>query len=743
MKSRFSTRFIQLMLYGMAGVIVLAGIAFKIWVAGALALFSVFMARRLNPNKGSSQPEHSIALRRITFAVQAVSILASAYTTHIWGVAIISIAILAFGHTLAFRYRNKPYLPVRAGAFVALHLAFVWMLFGLFNNQPYPQAQVAMLAMAAVSFELFSRFNLASGMGIAMLNLYVASTLSRDVVFGLFLIAFTGLLLAFLWQADSEDGVKDNPVILRAVRVEKKQASRWRGWVPRFALVLVAIVPVVFIVTPHFSGYPIIPPFSLQLPISKKPSAQVINPALPLMQATGISTDTSGEYYYGFSDQLDLSYRGNLSDTIMMYVRSPAWSYWRGYAYDYFDGRTWSQSNDALLTFQSGRRRRFVFDEAPIDDENAFVQTFYIAQDMPNVLWSGGIPVEVFFPAEELALDVTGGIKIGQPLNAGMIYSVVSRRQTFDPETLRAAPQAFDNDWIESRYFQLPDTTTQRVRDLAATVTKDAPTVYDKVIAVRDYLLTNYPYDYFPPPQAPDTDSVDQFLFVDQRGVCEHFVSAMVVMLRAVGIPARFVVGYGSGTYNAITGYYEVHANDAHAWVEVYFPSVEWVPFDPTPGWRGSPETGPVQRWPLSDLFAELDLPPVPLGEIFAAGVAVFGLVSQPLLALLIAGVIAVMVRLIWRWWGRRGYGVRIRRVLSRDPARRQIFAAYRRAQRQLRSHRAATQTVQEHAAAQSQISELAELVDIAAYRPQPPEPSLVERARNWRRKPTNEVTES
>ena len=731
-QSRFSARMLQAALYVMAVIIIIGGVVFKIWVAGALALFSVFMARRMNPNKAARSTESSIRLRQITFAVQMTSILAAAYTTGLWIVAIISILILALGHRLAYQYRDKPYLPVRVAAFVGLHLAFAWMLFGLFNNQPYPQAQVAMLAMAMVSFELFSRFNLASGMGIGLLNLYVASTLSRDVMFGIFLLVFVALMLAFMWQADTEDGLKDNPVILRAVAPKRRSSLKVRGWGLRFGVFMALLVPLVFIVTPHFAGYPIIPPFSLQLPITKRPSAQVINPAIPLFQATGMLSSNESEYYYGFSDHLDLSYRGNLSNTIMMYVRSPAWSYWRGYAYDYFDGRNWSQSNDALLTFQSGRTRRFVFD----DDvpEETFVQTFYIAQDMPNVLWAGGTPVEVFFPAEELALDVTGGIKIGQPLNAGMIYSVVSTRQTSDPAKLRTATGGYI-DWIKSRYFQLPETTTDRVRELAQTITKDALTNYDKVIAIRDYLLTNYTYDFFPPPQAPNTDSVDQFLFVDRRGVCEHFVSAMVVLLRAAGIPARFVVGYGSGTYNAITGYYEVHANDAHAWVEVYFPSYEWVSFDPTPGWTGNPETGPVSTWPLSNLFASLDLPSLPLGQVFEAGMAAFSVIVRPLIALVLL-VLSVFGGLRFRkWWLRRNVGKRVRHIFRRDPARAPIFAAYRTAQRQLNTYREQTQTVQEHAATAPELQELATLVDIAAYRPQPPEPSLIERARAWRRK--------
>jgi hypothetical protein len=285
---------------------------------------------------------------------------------------------------------------------------------------------------------------------------------------------------------------------------------------------------------------------------------------------------------------------------------------------------------------------------------------------------------------------------------------------------------------------------TERVRDLALEITKDAPTDYDKVVAVRDYLLATYPYDYFPPPQAPDTDAVDQFLFVDRRGVCEHFVSAMVVLLRSIGIPARFVVGYGSGTYNAITGYYEVHANDAHAWVEVFFPGYEWVPFDPTPGWTGNPETGPVATWPLSNLFASLDLPSLPLGPIFETGMAAFSLIARPLMAIILLVVAGFGFVRLRKWWLARHIGKKVRHFFYRDPARAPIFAAYRSAQRQLHSFREQTQTVQEHAASEPQLQQLASLVDIAAYRPQPPEPSLIERAKAWGRARRNRaVTKS
>ncbi len=728
--ARLSNRLLQMMLYGMAAIFVIGGLFFKVWVAGAFALFSIFMARRMTPNRADRQPEHSIQLRQYVFAAQSLSIFAAAYTTAIWGAALVALGLLAVGHWLAYHYRAKPYLPVRAGAFVALHLAFLWMFYGLGNGQPYPQAQVAMLAMAAVSFELFSRFNLASGLALALVNLYVASTLSRDVVFGLFLIGFFGLLLAFLWRADAEDGLKDNPIVLRPLPRQKSvPRNRLLGWVLRFAVMLSLVVPCGFVFMPRFAAYPIVPPFSLQMPVSKSPSAQIINPALPLVQATGMSSTDSSEYYYGFSDRLDLSYRGNLSDTIMMYVRSPAWSYWRGYAYDHYDGRTWSQSDAELELISTGRSRRFVLDKARVEEtdiNHTFTQTFYIAQRMPNVLWTGGEALEIFYPAQQIARDVTGGVKVGEPLDVGMVYSVVSLPQIFDPMVLQSANDDYPAD-VRAMYLQLPDTVTSRTRKLAHEITAASETNYDRVIAMRDYLHDRYIYDFFPPPQAPNTDSVDQFLFVDQRGVCEHYVSAMVVLLRELGIPSRFIVGYGSGDYNAITGYYEVRANHAHAWVEVYFPGSGWVTFDPTPGWIGSPETGPVQTWIFSSLFAGVELPAIPFDQIIEAGLSTLSVITIPLLITAISAILILIGIRLWKRGLRWRSEHRPNPLLHRDPARRRIFAAYRAAQRRLKSYRVPAHTVQEHAAETPELHMLADLVDRAAYDPNPINSALID----------------
>jgi hypothetical protein len=204
----------------------------------------------------------------------------------------------------------------------------------------------------------------------------------------------------------------------------------------------------------------------------------------------------------------------------------------------------------------------------------------------------------------------------------------------------------------------------------------------------------------------------------------------MVIMLRTLDIPARFVVGFGSGDYNPITNFYEVRADDAHAWVEVYFPGHGWVPFDPTPGWNGSPQTGSVARWALSDVFNTLELPDLPIAQIAQIGTSALN-GFMPAIAFVVIG---FGTMLMLRWALRRRSQRQPAYTNFTDPSRRAIFRAYQHALKKFGVPRASTQTIHEHAlqhhADHPAWIELASLTEAAAYRPEPPTPEERSRAK-------------
>ncbi|WP_163102945.1 DUF4129 domain-containing transglutaminase family protein [Peribacillus alkalitolerans] len=142
---------------------------------------------------------------------------------------------------------------------------------------------------------------------------------------------------------------------------------------------------------------------------------------------------------------------------------------------------------------------------------------------------------------------------------------------------------------MPERYTNLPNTIPSRVRELAESLTADKENWYDKVKAIENHFDNpDFVYDRVDIPYPEENqDYVDQFLFETMRGYCDNFSTSMVVMLRSIGIPAKWVKGYSDGQLletKSGRSTYEISNNNAHSWVEVYFPTIGWVPFEPTKG---------------------------------------------------------------------------------------------------------------------------------------------------------------
>jgi len=166
-------------------------------------------------------------------------------------------------------------------------------------------------------------------------------------------------------------------------------------------------------------------------------------------------------------------------------------------------------------------------------------------------------------------------------LRQGDTYDVTSRVSTADMESLRSAGANYPA-WVTESYMQLPDTISEETKQLAADLTAPYDNAFDKSLAVRDYLRSNITYNdqIAAPPE--DVEPVHYTLFESKEGYCTYYASAMAVMLRSQGIPARVVSGYAQGDFDEESSSYRVRANNAHTWVEVYFPQYGWIEFEPT-----------------------------------------------------------------------------------------------------------------------------------------------------------------
>jgi len=177
--------------------------------------------------------------------------------------------------------------------------------------------------------------------------------------------------------------------------------------------------------------------------------------------------------------------------------------------------------------------------------------------------------------------DILSLRSIGRRIKAQDTYWITSFVSMATPGQLRNSGTDYPT-WAVAKYTQLPDDLPQRVTDLAERVTAGAETPYDKAQKIIDYLST-FTYTLQVDPPAFDADGVDHFLNT-RRGYSEYFSSAMTVMLRAVGIPARLATGYTTGEKAIDQDIYVVFDSNSHGWVEVYMPRYGWIPFEPTPG---------------------------------------------------------------------------------------------------------------------------------------------------------------
>ena len=163
----------------------------------------------------------------------------------------------------------------------------------------------------------------------------------------------------------------------------------------------------------------------------------------------------------------------------------------------------------------------------------------------------------------------------------GDAYAVSGLTSTAGPDQLRAAGDDYPS-WVTDRYLTLPETITDRTRELASQLAAGQSNAFDTAVAVEEYVRSTITYneDIEAPPD--NQDVVDYVLFESQEGYCEYYASAMAVLLRAEGIPSRVVGGYFPAPYDPNEGGHLYREKNAHLWVEAFFPGYGWIPFEPT-----------------------------------------------------------------------------------------------------------------------------------------------------------------
>ncbi len=289
----------------------------------------------------------------------------------------------------------------------------------------------------------------------------------------------------------------------------------------------------------------------------------------------------------GFSDRVELGRIGTIlqSDALVMRVRIsqslsglPAGLKWRGLSFDFYDGRSWSRSdlNRSAIPTQG----RYYKLETTTQGTNWIDQTFFIEALSTDVIFAAHKALAVSRDVGALQRDFSENLFASRRRKSKVRYSAISDPILPDPAKISDLSPIPPE--ILERYLQLPFRNT-RISDLAAESTKSAATKYEKALAIENYLRSHYAYSLELRGDADSPDPLAMFLFDTRRGHCEYFASAMVLMLRHIGVPARLVNGFRMGEYNRLGNDFIVRQYDAHSWVEAFFPPYGWVEFDPTP----------------------------------------------------------------------------------------------------------------------------------------------------------------
>jgi transglutaminase-like putative cysteine protease len=392
---------------------------------------------------------------------------------------------------------------------------------------------------------------------------------------------------------------------------------------------------------------------------------------------------TAPQKISGFSEKVDLGSMGPVIRDLSLVMRvipsggeKEALPYLRGMSFDTYDGKAWKNTLSQKAALPKFDRTFEIETGRP--PAITFRKTILLEPIGTAVLFTVGSPIQIQGNFPSLVRDQPGSV---------YFPSVPLQRTEYEITAAAALPIETDRGLQRIDYptgireHYLSGEVHPRIVALAREVADPFPTLFEKVQAIERHLRSEYAYSLEVAPS--DRPPLEDFLFYQKKGYCEYYASAMVMMLRSLGIASRLVTGFLPGEWNEFGKYYLVRQSDAHAWVEVYFPEGRWLPFDPTPA-IGQPGKSPwtamaayvdwmqmkweryIVRYSLRDQFALIEGTRNQVGR-FSEGIGVWvfrarqSIERVSLLSLFLGGMVVLSIIVLYRrgWSGWSGVRVK------------------------------------------------------------------------------------
>ncbi|WP_376793900.1 DUF3488 and DUF4129 domain-containing transglutaminase family protein [Thermogemmatispora sp.] len=303
-----------------------------------------------------------------------------------------------------------------------------------------------------------------------------------------------------------------------------------------------------------------------------------------------------------FGDRLLISGSVSLpAGSVLEYSGSAAPTYLEAVTYNRFDGHSWTSTTQEQ-SMRLAARQALPPDtvSAPYRQVSAEIHLLQVPQSRQSYLFAPPQPVLFSVPVTIYGQGLPSAWAQQEPLRPGERYTVVARLPLVDANSLAKVPLLSANPrfWqsdpalavLKRDYLQLPASLPSSVRETARQWTQGATNAFEAMQRLESHLSDSRQFSYsITNPPIPAHVDVVSWLLQTHTGYCTYYASAMVVMARLLGMPARIVVGFSQGHFDAGRQVWVVNGSDAHSWVQVYFAGHGWIDFDPTPGFAQGP----------------------------------------------------------------------------------------------------------------------------------------------------------